>query len=172
MDFPEQTWKSLTSALSETFRFTDEERRSFESCRTARLIGTLPYLASCEEAERTALAHLSVYVTAIRGGRRAFDHCERDNKDVLARLQHLMHFRGGDPTAIEHGMSLLALTMLGGYDRDRQKNARSGEYNPLNAGHWDYTELASELSSRIEKNSHATLSQLMTPDEALKNLWN
>jgi hypothetical protein len=172
MNFPEQTWNSLASSVSDTFRLTAEERKSFEACKTARLIGTLPYLAACEEAERTALTHLSVYVTAIRGGRAAFDHCERDNTDVLARLQHLMHFRGGDPTAIEHGMNLLALTMLGGYHRDRQKDAASGEYNPLNAGHWNYEELASELSSRIEKNSHATLANLMTPEEALRNLWN
>ncbi len=56
-------WDILSNCLIETFRLTDEESVDLRKNKTAQLIAAIPFAAGCEEPLRTALAHLSIYMT-------------------------------------------------------------------------------------------------------------
>lgn len=144
----EKTWKSLVALSAEALRMDDKEKAAFAESQVAKLVGLLPYLAGCEEAERTALAHLAVWVVANRGGAaKVFDHKPADDHDPLERLAPIADFRGGDRKVINEGMRRLALCMLAGYKRDMAKDEKSGGYNPLNAKAWDYKKMAAHLAA-------------------------
>jgi hypothetical protein len=124
----------LCTALAETFRFTESEHAAFTRNTTARLIAVLPFAAGCDEPLRTALAHLAIYLTEIRGGSRIGAHTQTDNQDPLTRLRLISSFKGGDPQVIQHGMAMLALIMIQGYERSKADDAYNQVYNPLNDG--------------------------------------
>ncbi|MDR2177565.1 MAG: hypothetical protein LBP20_05925 [Treponema sp.] len=142
-------WEKLCGAIAETFRFTARERAEFSRNATARLIGAIPFAAGCDEAERTALAHLAVYMTEIRGGSLIGAHTPADNASLLARLRLIASFKGGDRRVIDHGMNRLALIMIRGYERSRAEDARQGIYNPLNDGSWDAGVMKAKLTGAI-----------------------
>ena len=72
-----------------------------------------------------------------------------DDGDPLIRLERISHFIGGNRSVLDEGMARLGLAMPGGYQRDQGKDTASGEYNPLNAGIWDYDTIEAMLKSRI-----------------------
>ena len=69
--------------------------------------------------------------------------------DPRIRLEPISHFIGGNRSVLDEGMARLGLAMPGGYQRDQGKDTASGEYNPLNAGIWDYDTIEAMLKSRI-----------------------
>ena len=142
-------WNMLCTCVAETFRFTSQERADFALNRTAKLIAALPFAAHCEEAERTALAHLAIYITELRGGRTIGDHTPQDNVSPFARLRLLASFKGGEQDVLDHGMSQLALVMLASYERSQEEDRQRHQYNPLNAGSWDAAMLRRQLNDRI-----------------------
>ena len=164
-------WTRLTNQIDKTFRFTPEEFDRFTNNKVARLIGELPFIAGCEDAERTALAHLAIYITAIRGGRAIFDHTKDDNSDPLARLRLGMSFKGGSPDIINHGMHLLALVMLEGYKRDQGKDRLSGEYNPLNDGSWDYEAMKEKITSVCLQNPCGKIDEIISMEDSILVIW-
>lgn len=169
--FSQAAWNEIVTAISRTFRFTEAEETAFSSNETAHLIAAIPFIAGCDEAERTAIAHLSVYIAAIRGGRTIFDHTETDDGDILNRLRLIMQFKGGNREAIGHGMNLLALVMVNGYKRDQDKDRKSGEYNPLNSGAWNYDETCGKLTSAIRASFSDNIASLMSVEGAYGKIW-
>jgi hypothetical protein len=156
-------WETLCTCVAETFRFTDKERADFALNRTAKLIAALPFAAGCEEAERTALAHLAIYMTELRGGRRVGDHTPEDNASPFARLRLLSSFKGGDQDVLDHGLNQLALVMLVGYERSQEEDRRRHQYNPLNAGAWDAAAMRRQLTDRIHAHPCESLDRVL-PD--------
>ncbi|MDR1325526.1 MAG: hypothetical protein LBK00_05770 [Treponema sp.] len=154
-------WDMLCTCVAETFRFTSQERADFALNGTAKLIAALPFTAGCEEAERTALAHLAIYMTELRGGRTIGDHTLRDNASPFARLRLLSSFKGGDQDILDHGMSKLALVMLTGYERSQEEDRQRHQYNPLNAGAWDAAALRQELTKRLHAHPCAFLDSIL-----------
>ena len=65
-----QNWPSICANTAKTFRLTFDEQESLFRNKIARLIAMIPYIAKCDEAERTALAHIAIYITALRGDER------------------------------------------------------------------------------------------------------
>ncbi len=125
-------WGKLADIAVDSLRMTDGEAERFRSSRVARLVGLLPYLAGCEDAERTALSHLATLVIAGRGeARRAFDHCPADDAEPLARLRTVSDYKGGDEAIISRGLTLLGLCMVAGYRRDEEADRLLGAYNPV-----------------------------------------
>ena len=143
-------WENLCKSAAETFRFTSQEEAAFAGSSTARLIAAIPFVAGCEEAERTALAHLAVYMTELRGGKRIGDHTPADNVSPFTRLRLLSSFKGGNQNVIRHGMSQLALIMLAGYERSREEDLRRRVYNPLNDGSWDAAAMRLKLNEELQ----------------------
>ena len=130
-------WKNLAHLTSEATRMTEAEAARFGDNPVAKFVGLLPFLAGCQEAQRTALAHLAIWVVANRGGARAvFDHKSADDRDPLARLESISHYLGGDRMVIEAGLRRLALCMASGYLNDKVKDDALGAYNPFSAGAW------------------------------------
>jgi hypothetical protein len=153
----------LCTALSETFRFSVSEHAAFARNTTARLIGALPFAAGCDEPERTALAHLAIYLTELRGGSRIGAHTQADNDDPLTRLRLIASFKGGDQRVIQHGLYMLALIMVHGYERSKASDASHQGYNPLNDGSWDAQTLKTRLIKTIQAFPCAFLDR-MVPD--------
>lgn len=156
------------TAIMQTFRFTAEEQEQFTNNQIARLIGAIPFAADCEDAKRTALAHIAVYMTELRGGAAIGAHTEEDNDSVFLRLRLLSSFKDGDEKIINHGMTLLALVMLESYQQSRDYDAQHNQYNPLNDNAWDYEELKSSLVDDIKKNPCAVLDDIMPVDNILR----
>ncbi len=161
----------MITLAAASFRFSVEEKSKFSTLKTARLIAALPFLAECEDAERTALAHLSMYILAARDGRAIFDHKPSDDADLFSRLRLGMSFKGGNQSVLKRGMDLLALQMLSGYNRDRSKDAASGEYNPLNSGSWDFNALSGKLQTELQINLHPSMDAYMSMAGALGIYW-
>jgi hypothetical protein len=143
-------WDMLCTCVAETFRFTEAEKAAFRRNRTAQLIGALPFAAGCDEPERTALAHLAVYMTELRGGSGIGGHTPSDNAEPLTRLRLLTSFKGGNQVVIMHGMNKLALIMIEGYERSQAEDARRQVYNPLNDGSWNAEALKAALTQTLE----------------------
>lgn len=171
VQFGEATWNRLCGLTAKAFRFDAEETQRLHNNRTPRLIAAIPFLAGCHQAERTALAHLAIYVLSCKPGTRlVFDHQPADDQEVMARLAAIMRFEGGDPAIIERGMKLLAVQMICGYGRDLAKDAVTREYNPLLSGAWNGMKLINSLVMDIMGVSCPGMDMIMTIEEA-KNFW-
>jgi hypothetical protein len=147
--FPESTWAEISDRVALAFRMTEEEKRSFAEGRIARLIAAIPFLAGCEEAERTAVAHLGTYLLSIKETKSCFNAQPGDGVSALERLRLISGFKGGDARIIERGLCLLALNMVSDYKRDIEEDAALGKYNPIAAGDWDYKDTVVDLEYRI-----------------------
>jgi len=168
----ETLWGRLAGMAAEAFRMTDGETDRFRGNRIARLIGLLPYLAGCEDAERTSLAHLGTFILANRGAaRRAFDHKPSDDSEVLGRLRTISDFKGGDSAILDRGMALLGLCMLSGYRRDADKDRLTEEYNPIVSGAWEPEETDRALRKMPGAKSADALDAILTPGEASVLYW-
>ncbi len=164
-------WNTLVEQIASAFRFSAEEQKRLAANKTARLVAAIPFVAACQQPERTALAHLAVFVLASAPScRQVFDHGPLDNRDPLARLAPIADFQGGDPEIIDRGMRLLGLVMVNGYQKDLDKDAHSSEYNPLLARAWDRDRIASELSAPL-RSASSPLDPYMSLDEALRGFW-
>jgi hypothetical protein len=162
MDIPVTScWDELCGCMAETFRFTEEEKNTFSRSAVAQLIATLPFEASCDEPARTALAHLAIYMTELRGGRIIGDHTPADNESPMARLRLLASFKGGKKEVLEHGMNLLALVMVSGYIHSREYDQQNGIYNPFNDGSWDADKIREELLENVRMNPVKTLDNIL-----------
>jgi hypothetical protein len=165
------SWNTLCDCVAETFRFTEQEKKAFRQNRTARLIGAIPFAAGCEEPARTALAHLSVYMIEIRGGRIIGGHTPEDNASPLARLRLISSFKGGDRDIIDHGMYKLALIMLRGYEQSKDDDAWRYIYNPLNDGSWDAEAMKAELTRAHNAHPCEALDVILPDAYGVVILW-
>lgn len=94
----------------------------FKNCKTARLIATIPFAASCNEPERTATAHLCIYMAEIRGFQKYCAHLPSDDISLFKRLEFILTFEGEDTEIIDYGMNLLGLIMIEGYHKSENED--------------------------------------------------
>lgn len=156
--------KELFTATAKTFRFTADEQKKFENNSIAHLMVAIPFVAGCDDAQRTALAHLAMYITDLRGGGDIFSHTTADNESVFSRLRLISSFKGGNTAIIHHGMTLLALVMLKGYEASKDYDQEHSQYNPLNEAVWNYTELHHSLTTDIIENPCIPLDTILPLD--------
>lgn len=156
-------WNYIVDEIAQVFRMTDEEKQQFKNSGTAQIIATIPFAAGCMEPERTAVLHLAVYISEIRGFQKYAAHLPSDDKDVFSRLGCIADFEGGNIDVIEHGMSLLALIMIEGYKRSEYFDKENKVYNPFVSGAWDYESVKRDLKLKLDKISCPDLDNLFTP---------
>jgi hypothetical protein len=165
-----ENWEELCVCMAETFRFTEEEKETFSKDAVAKLIAVIPFEAGCDEPKRTALAHLAIYMTELRGGRKIGDHTPADNESPLTRLRLLSSFKGGKKEVIEHGMYQLADVMLYGYIRSKEFDKENNIYNPLNDGSWNADDMREEILKKMRQTPvkvlDATLPEIIGPFSA------
>lgn len=147
--FTESAWEEISGSVAAAFRMTAEEEARLRGGTIAKLIASIPFLAGCEDAERTAVAHLGTYILSVRETKRYFDTRPEDGSSVLERLRLISSFKGGDRRIIDRGLRLLALNMVSDYRRDIEEDACLGKYNPVSAGAWDYEETVVDLQYKI-----------------------
>lgn len=144
-------WDYLVTEISNVFRFTNEEKDVFSNNPTAKLIASIPFVANCIEPERTAIAHLCLYVAELKGFQKYCSHVPSDDSDIFNRLAFISTFEGGNKTIIEHGMNILALIMIENYKRTEKSDKANGIYNPFVAGTWNYKQIKNKLLWDINK---------------------
>lgn len=144
-------WEYLVEETSKVFRFTKKETKQFALSKTAKLIASIPFEADCYEPEKTAIAHLGLYVMEKRGFQEYCSHQPIDDVNILHRLDFISIFEGGNPEIIEHGMYLLALIMLEGYNKSKREDALNKVYNPIASGRWNYELKKKEIMSVLKK---------------------
>ncbi len=167
-------WERDLLNVAEAFAMDESERTRFAAKPIARLIAALPYLAGCDRPERTAIEHLGVYVLSVRSTRNAFFASPEDDHDVLARLEPIMRFRGGDRSIIDRGMALIALIMVVDYSRDMGIDRVLGKHNPIASGAWDAEEMTTELRMRIAAIDCPQMEAIMGSsegDEGTEDWW-
>jgi hypothetical protein len=169
--FTTETWDRLSGIVASAYSMSPAKAAELKENVTARLIASIPYEAGCREPERTALAHVAVYVLAAsEAARRAFDHKPSDDYDVLARLAAVASFEGGDPAIINRGMKTLAILLIEGYKKDVASDEAKGWYNPVGAGAWDADALLGALRASIGAAGDAAWSQDLVA-RALADGW-
>lgn len=154
---PEGMWGYLVEEMKKVYRFTRKETKWFKNCQTAKFIATIPFAAGCDEPERTAIAHLCIYLAEIRGFQKYCAHLPSDDIDLFQRLGFISTFEGGNRDVIEYGINLLALIMIEGYHRTEENDRKRGVYNPFVSNAWDYKALKNELDKKVRANNFKTL---------------
>lgn len=148
--FPESEWMEIADRVGSAFRMTGDEKRSLSEGRIAKLIAATPFLAGCDEARRTAVAHLGSYILSIRPETKKYADCSKgDGAALLERFRLISNFKGGDSRIIERSLNLLALNMVSDYRRDIEEDDRLGKYNPIAAGLWNFEEMVVDLQYKV-----------------------
>lgn len=145
---PENTWNYFVNEMKKVFRFTRKETVWFKNCKTAKLIASIPFAAGCNEPERTAIAHLCIYMAEIRGFQKFCAHLPSDDINLFKRLEFILTFEGGDTKIIDYGMNLLGLIMIEGYHKSEKEDKKQGIYNPFVSGAWNYERMKGILKEK------------------------
>ena len=153
-------WNNFVNQISKVFRLTQEEQETFANSITAKIIAKIPFAAGCKDAERTAIAHLSLSMVEKKGFQEYCAHLPSDDENLLNRLAFISTFEGGNELIIEHGMYMLALIMIEGYKHSAKKDIKYGVYNPIANGKWNYNEKKKEILDILKKTSCAELDSL------------
>lgn len=157
-------WSYLLTEISKVFSLNSKEIEILSNSTTAKIIATIPFESNCKEPERTAIAHLCLYIAELKGFQKYCSHNKEDDADIYNRLAFISTFEGGNYQIIEHGMAILALIMIEGYKKSKQKDEKAGVYNPLVSGTWNYQSIKNSLLLKINKISVPNLDILLNAD--------
>ena len=163
------TWLTISEKVATRFRMTNEELEELRGHTISKLIASIPFLAGCENPERTAISNLAVYMMSVGATKDAFCATPADDADVFARLR-MARYEGGDPAVIRRGMSLIALNMITDYQRDVEDDLAAGKYNPIANGTWDFQQLHDELLDNVLTIDCPQMDEIATVEE-VKNGW-
>lgn len=169
--FTDETWARISNDLAAAFRLDAAEAGALKVNRIAKLVAALPFLAGCEDAGRTAVAHLGTYLLSVRETKPWFCARPEDGASLFERLRLGANFKGGDEAVIRRGMSLLALNMISDYKRDLEEDAAAGKYNPLAAGDFVFEEAVEELEWAIAKVPCDEMDEIITAGEMPLSYW-
>ena len=156
---PDEFWNYITKELKIIFRLSRKELKWLKNCKTAKLIATIPFVAECYEPERTAIAHLCIYLAEIRGFQKYCSHLPSDDINLFNRLAFISTFEGGNNIVINYGMNLLALEMIEGYNKSKEKDKINNIYNPFISGSWDYEKIKSEIINKLKNSEYSGLEE-------------
>ena len=165
-----QTWFAICDKVGARFRMTHEELEQLRNHTISELIASIPYLAGCENPERTAISNLAVYLMSLGATKSAFCATPEDDADVFARLR-MARYEGGDAAVIRRGMSLIALNMITDYRRDAEADLAAGKYNPIASGAWEYDQLHDELLQNILTVDCPQMDEISTVEEVKNSFW-
>jgi hypothetical protein len=169
--FPEAQWAEISDRVAQAFRMTAEERARFSEGRVAKLIAAIPFLAGCEDAERTAVAHLGTYLLSIKETKPYFNARPEDRVSPLERLRLGSNFKGGDQRIIQRGLCLLTLNMVSDYKRDIEEDERLGKYNPIAAGAWDFEDTVADLQYKVISVDCEEMDKIVSIDAIPLSFW-
>jgi hypothetical protein len=161
-------WGQMVDYFAASMGLSEGQKDGLAKNKVARLVAELPFLAGCEQAERTAYAHLGTLLAAARNPR-VFAHVPGESLED--RLFTISSFKGGNRAVIERGMKVLALCSLGDHVRDAEFDAAHGKYNPLNAGAIDPAAEKQRLMREIEANPCPEMSRIVDLNDIMMWWW-
>lgn len=166
-------WEKMVCEFERVFKLSKSEKKRFYNSTTAKIIATIPFAAECKNAQRIAIAHLSLYIVEIRGFHEYCNHTHGDDSSIYNRLEPLNTFDGdGIQEVIRHGMDMLALIMIEGYKASMNKDRFLNTYNPFNSGAWNYEETKSNILHRLNVIECPSLDILFDfNNPQIKNSW-
>lgn len=164
-------WNSIIKEIADFFRMNEKEIELLRRSKIAKVIGTIPYIAKCDNAERISINNLSIYIVSTKQPK-SFKHSQRDDINIFERLSLINNFNSGDDNILLKGISLLALNMIHDYKRDMKEDLANNKYNPLNAGVWKYEIITSELINNINKVVSYELDAILRYEETKFMYWN
>ena len=168
----ENEWIDVSGRVKVLFNFGIEKSNWLLSCRTARFIAAIPYLAGCDKARETSFSHLAIYcMSNDESGKDVFLHNESDDSDIFSRLRPISNFISGDRRIIDCCMSLLALNMICNYNKDADHDKLIGKYNPIAGGLWDFDSIYNELTRTIDANITPEISEYYSIALAKSGAW-
>ena len=163
-------WDYIAGSVANAFKMNEEEFQWLKNKRLAKLIAAIPFLAGCEDPERTAVVHLGTYILSIRV--KSVANCKpSDDEGIFKRLELMNNFIGGDKAVIEKGMSLIALNMIADYARDIEVDRMTGKYNPVDSGAFDYEAERERLESVITSVECREMDEILSLDDAVEQYW-
>jgi hypothetical protein len=163
-------WDNISTSVAQAFRFTDDETKKFKEKPLAQLIAAIPFLAGCEDPERTAICHLGTYILSVQIKIPA--NCKpTDDAYIMKRLELVNNFIGGDPEIIEKGMSLIALNMLSDYKRDIHEDILLSKHNPLVSGSWDFEKSEDRLLQTIRRIDCPVMDEIFDEGVGTRDYW-
>ncbi|MCR4735061.1 MAG: hypothetical protein K5829_08675 [Treponema sp.] len=164
-------WNYFVNEVSKVFKLSKKEREEFGNSATAKIIATIPFEANCNTPERTAIANLSLYMVEKRGFQKYCAHLKEDDCELMKRLEFISSFDGGNRFIIEHGMYILALIMLEGYNQSAVKDKINNIYNPIASGAWKYTKMKNLITEKLSKTQNKVLDDLANELYATGGSW-
>lgn len=163
-------WDSILDMVSLAFSLSAEEKKRVKATKMAQLIAAIPFIAGCEDAERTAISHIGTYILTVRT-EKVFDHQPSDDKDLFRRLQMINNHIGGNKKLIKRGLNLIVLNMIQNYKNDAIKDKEAGKYNPISAGKWNYEKTRDKLLKQIKSVESPFMDEIVSPEEELQGWW-
>ena len=163
-------WNNLVNIVSSAFHLTEKERIALYKSRIARLIAAIPYLAGCEDVERTAISHLGIYMFTIRT-RNFFCTGTEEIKGLFKRMRMINNYLGGKTTLLERGMNLILLNILAEYEHDLSETWNPKKQDPMIAGIWYLKEEKDDLIKRIKAVNAPYMDEIITIEQAMIEWW-
>jgi hypothetical protein len=145
-------FEAILESARDTFRLDEDEVAQLEADVLVRLLALLPHFAGCQTPVKVGFINITTYIAERRGGKAFFRHTPHDDSEYLSRLEvfrHLMH--DGDPAVIDKGLSMAGIIMLNDYQMDAEEDMKTGKYNPLVSGKWQYDKAIKTLKERFQK---------------------
>ena len=165
-DYELPEWEYFVCQITEVFHLSHNEEQQLKNSNTARIIAAIPFVAGCIEPERTAIAHLCIYMAELRGFQKYYAHLPSDDTNLYNRLKAISNFNEGNKHIIQHGMDMLAYIMVKGYNDSKEQDAVKGIYNPINTGAWNAATLTKELLEKINAFTCPALDKYFEPVRA------
>ncbi|MDC7222451.1 MAG: hypothetical protein PQJ60_01855 [Spirochaetales bacterium] len=171
-DLYDGEYNEVISMASELLNLSEEDTEKMRNNMISQIIVKLPFLARCDNPQRTALSHIVItYAASHYSCKKAFLHNLTDNEDLFHRLECINNFSGGDSKVIKSGMNLLAILMLSDHQKDRGKDLMQKKYNPLNTGTWNYDMIVSQLQEEIHELDCPEMAYLPGEDDVRQGFW-
>ncbi len=155
-------WDYITNEIKNVFRLTDIEFDELRKSKIAKIIAAIPFEAGCYEPERTAIAHLCLFMAEKKGFGKYCSHVPSDDTTLYNRLSFISTFEGGDEKVIEYGMNMLAYFMVEGYHKSESYDKENNIYNPFVSGKWNYKQTKSLIMKKLESYSNELLDVIFT----------
>ena len=111
-----------------------------------QILASVPFYAGSSNPMRVAVACINNYfLYACEGARKYFNHQPEDDCDLFSRISLLYIVPSGNQAVIDNGRILLELIMIQDHMTDSEADIRTGKYNPVVSGAWEYNRIRDEL---------------------------
>ena len=163
-------WDTIVDTVAAAFNLKADDTKKLKNNKIPQLIAAIPFIAGCDDPERTAISHLGTYLLTVRT-EKIFDHRPSDDTDLLRRLRMINNHVGGNKKLIKRGLNMILLNMLSDYQRDQEIDQKAGKYNPISAGKINFDKEKQKLENQINNVRSPYMDEILTVAEVPDTFW-